>query len=94
MRTNHEEDNWFLQIETFDPHEPFFTQQKYKELYPNVDLVTMDITMPKMDGVTALEQIIDRLEAGLTPLTSFILPGGTASAAAFWARSRSEPGST
>jgi two-component system, chemotaxis family, chemotaxis protein CheY len=31
---------------------------KYKELYPNVDLVTMDITMPKMDGVTALEQII------------------------------------
>jgi two-component system chemotaxis response regulator CheY len=33
--------------------------QKYKELYPNVDLVTMDITMPKMDGVTALEQIIE-----------------------------------
>ena len=32
--------------------------QKYRELYPNVDLVTMDITMPKMDGVTALEQII------------------------------------
>jgi len=32
--------------------------QKYKELYPNVDLVTMDITMPKMDGVTALEQIV------------------------------------
>jgi two-component system, chemotaxis family, chemotaxis protein CheY len=32
--------------------------EKYKELYPNIDLVTMDITMPKMDGVTALEQII------------------------------------
>jgi two-component system chemotaxis response regulator CheY len=31
---------------------------KYKELYPNVDLVTMDITMPKMDGITALEQIM------------------------------------
>ena len=29
------EDNWFLQIETFDPHEPFFTQQKYKDLYPH-----------------------------------------------------------
>jgi two-component system chemotaxis response regulator CheY len=33
--------------------------EKYKELYPNVDLVTMDITMPKMDGVTALEKIIE-----------------------------------
>ncbi len=33
--------------------------EKYKELYPNVDLVTMDITMPKMDGITALEKIIE-----------------------------------
>lgn len=32
--------------------------EKYKELTPNVDLVTMDITMPKMDGITALENII------------------------------------
>ena len=31
---------------------------KYKELCPNVDLVTMDITMPRMDGITALQQII------------------------------------
>ncbi|MDF2541310.1 MAG: sulfatase [Herbinix sp.] len=29
------EDNWFLQIESFDPHEPFFTQEKYKKLYPH-----------------------------------------------------------
>ena len=33
--------------------------EKYKELYPNLDLVTMDITMPKKDGVTALEEIIE-----------------------------------
>ncbi len=33
--------------------------EKYKELYPNVDIVTMDITMPRMDGVTALEKIIE-----------------------------------
>ena len=32
---------------------------KYKELAPNIDLVTMDITMPKMDGITALEQIMN-----------------------------------
>ena len=33
--------------------------EKYKELYPNIDVVTMDITMPKMDGVTALQHIVE-----------------------------------
>jgi two-component system, chemotaxis family, chemotaxis protein CheY len=33
--------------------------EKYKDLYPRVDLVTMDITMPKLDGVSALEQIME-----------------------------------
>jgi two-component system chemotaxis response regulator CheY len=33
--------------------------EKYKELFPNVDLVTMDITMPVMDGVSALEKILE-----------------------------------
>jgi len=31
--------------------------QLYKELYPDVDLVTMDITMPNMDGISCLEKI-------------------------------------
>jgi arylsulfatase A-like enzyme len=35
MDNNASEDNWFLQIESFDPHEPFFTQQHYKDLYPH-----------------------------------------------------------
>lgn len=30
---NAAKDDWLLHIETFDPHEPFFTQQRYKELY-------------------------------------------------------------
>ncbi|SFF14260.1 Arylsulfatase A [Paenibacillus algorifonticola] len=36
IRTNHEEDRWFVQIETFDPHEPFFAMQKYRDLYPHL----------------------------------------------------------
>ncbi len=33
IRRNRDADNWFCQIETFDPHEPFFTQRKYKDRY-------------------------------------------------------------
>jgi two-component system chemotaxis response regulator CheY len=33
--------------------------EKYKEMHPNIDLVTMDITMPVMDGVSALEKILE-----------------------------------
>ena len=35
IHRNQAEDNWFLQIETFDPHEPFYTQEHYKALYPH-----------------------------------------------------------
>lgn len=35
IKANHKADNWFLQIETFDPHEPFFTQEQWKEFYPH-----------------------------------------------------------
>jgi two-component system chemotaxis response regulator CheY len=33
--------------------------EQYKALYPNIDLVTMDITMPVLDGISALEQIMN-----------------------------------
>ncbi len=33
--------------------------ERYKELYPNLDLVTMDITMPRLDGVGALREIVE-----------------------------------
>ena len=33
--------------------------EKYKKLHPKVDLVTMDVTMPKLDGLSALQRIID-----------------------------------
>ncbi|MFB7166494.1 sulfatase [Streptomyces sp. NPDC056242] len=35
VHTNRDADNWFVQIETFDPHEPFFSHQRFKDLYPH-----------------------------------------------------------
>ncbi|MEI3597131.1 MULTISPECIES: response regulator [unclassified Oceanobacillus] len=40
--------------------------EKYKELQP--DLVTMDITMPEMDGITALKEI-----KGINPDATIIM---------------------
>ncbi|MEM8739192.1 MAG: sulfatase [Planctomycetota bacterium] len=34
---NHEQDDWFLQIECFDPHEPFTTAARWRDLYPSPD---------------------------------------------------------
>ena len=30
---NHQCDNWFLHLETFDPHEPYFVPDRFKDLY-------------------------------------------------------------
>lgn len=33
IANNHQQDNWLLQVETFDPHEPFYTTEEYLALY-------------------------------------------------------------
>jgi arylsulfatase A-like enzyme len=43
LRTNAQQDNWLLHLETFDPHEPYFTYEKYQQLYPH------DYTGPLFD---------------------------------------------
>lgn len=35
IRSNAGKDRWMVQIETFDPHEPFFSYERYKALYPH-----------------------------------------------------------
>lgn len=35
LEENAGEDQWFLQLEAFDPHEPFFSAQEFKNLYPH-----------------------------------------------------------
>ncbi len=43
LETNVGADRWMLQIELFDPHEPFFVHQRFKDRYPS------DYTGPAMD---------------------------------------------
>ena len=54
IKNNICEDNWFLQLETFDPHEPFFTQQKFKNFYPHV-YKGRHFDWPPYGGVTETE---------------------------------------
>ena len=37
IEMNHGQDNWFLQIECFDPHEPFMADPQWHEHYPSPD---------------------------------------------------------
>lgn len=46
IEENHDADNWFLQIETFDPHEPFFASERFKELYPDPDYTGKEFDWP------------------------------------------------
>jgi arylsulfatase A-like enzyme len=50
LRTNAREDNWFLQIETFDPHEPYFVPQKYIDLYED-NYEGLDLDWPEYGPV-------------------------------------------
>jgi len=34
LEANHDADNWFLHVETFDPHEPYFAPERFRALYP------------------------------------------------------------
>ena len=34
LERNHAEDNWFLHVECFDPHEPFTVHRSYRDHYP------------------------------------------------------------
>ncbi|MFI9560405.1 sulfatase [Nonomuraea endophytica] len=58
VRTNAAQDRWFVQIETFDPHEPFFTHKQYKDLYPH-DYDGPHFDWPDYKRVTETPQQVD-----------------------------------
>ena len=57
LEDNRNADNWFLQVELFDPHEPFYCPQKYRDLYhdtwegPMFDWPSYDVVKESPEAV-------------------------------------------
>jgi len=69
IEKNHQEDSWFLTIETFDPHEPFFTQQEYKDLYPH-EYNGKFFDWPNYTAVTEGEEVLNHVKMEYAALIS------------------------
>lgn len=73
LEHNHDADNWFLQLEVFDPHEPFLTPSKYREIYEDTwdrdylfDWPPYARVDPEKDGPEAVQHIRRQYAATLT----------------------------
>ncbi len=69
IRRNQGEDRWFLQIETFDPHEPFYTMEHYKALYPH-RYAGPHFDWPSYERVTQSPEAVEHLRYQYAALLS------------------------
>jgi arylsulfatase A-like enzyme len=73
LETNGKADDWFLQVEIFDPHEPFYCTDKYREMYddtwdgPLFDWPSYDVVKESSEAV----EHIRKCYAGLLTMTDF-----------------------
>jgi arylsulfatase A-like enzyme len=70
IERNKDADNWFLQIEHFDPHEPFFAPEKYKNLYNNKKYSGEEFDWPNYKVVSEDENMISRAKENYAALVS------------------------
>ena len=66
---NRDADNWLLQIETFDPHEPFFAPERYREKFKTAYEGPI-LDWPRYERVTEPQDEIDELRANYFALLS------------------------
>lgn len=69
IEKNKSEDNWFLQIETFDPHEPFDVPQEYQDLYKD-DYSGKHFDWPPYAPVSESEEVVQHTRALYSSLLS------------------------
>lgn len=69
IRVNHDQDNWFCQIETFDPHEPFYSFAEHKKHYPH-DYDGPDFDWPDYKQVLESPEQVEHLRYEYASLLS------------------------
>jgi arylsulfatase A-like enzyme len=67
LEENRSADDWFLQIETFDPHEPFFAPEGYRKDYPT-DYEGPIFDWPRYDRVTEAPEESEELRANYSAI--------------------------
>lgn len=69
LDTNRCANNWFLQLECFDPHEPFMAPERFKSLYPtNYDGPILD--WPEYERVVESPEEIREMKANYAALVT------------------------
>jgi arylsulfatase A-like enzyme len=69
METNVDAENYFLQVEPFDPHEPFYSPEKYKKLYE--DTYTGDfVDWPNYKKCDEADDVVDHVRKEYAALVS------------------------
>ncbi len=69
LDANRQADNWFLQIETFDPHEPFHAPEGYRDDYPT-DYTGPILDWPRYARVTEAPEECDELRANYAAIVA------------------------
>ncbi|MCC7200876.1 MAG: sulfatase [Gammaproteobacteria bacterium] len=70
IERNKDADRWFVQIETFDPHEPFFSQKEFQDLYPH-EYDGPPFDWPPYREVREDEQTVQHIRCMYAALMSF-----------------------
>lgn len=69
LQDNYENDDWFLQIESFDPHEPYFAPERFREMYKH-DYDGKHFDWPPYRHVQETQEEIDHVRAESAALHS------------------------
>lgn len=58
LEKNKNADNWYLQVECFDPHEPFFVPDRFKDMVDS-ELKNKDFDWPKYESTRSMDNPSD-----------------------------------